>query len=144
MLNEECSRLVTVFSFVNSALDICDLGLPVDRSQFCISCTLLRGPWSCPWTVPASVFWTHPTSPSFFPSAWKINSLQQLDVWFPDDKKGWKTKTTSGTVTTFCSCTDSICGSELLHTEISCKWFWTSLTWVYFRKNTPCTLPKIS
>lgn len=64
----------TACSFLNSALAIRDWGLPVVRSQFCICWTLEAGPCSCPWTVPASVFWTHPTSPSFLPSDCKHNT----------------------------------------------------------------------
>uniref|UniRef100_A0A0E9VGX9 Uncharacterized protein n=1 Tax=Anguilla anguilla TaxID=7936 RepID=A0A0E9VGX9_ANGAN len=55
--------------FWNSALTICDLGLPVVLSHSCICLTLELGPWSCPCTVPASVFCTQPTKPNFFPSA---------------------------------------------------------------------------
>lgn len=85
MLKDECSRFLIAFSFLNSALIMCDLGLPVDFSHSCISFTLLCGPCSCPSTVPASVFWTHPTRPSFFPSAWMKENVvlenMALFIW---------------------------------------------------------------
>lgn len=153
MLKEEYSRQSSVFSFLNSALVMCDLGLPVDFNHSCISFTVRRGPCSCPWTVPASVFWTHPTRPSFFPSAWKMKhceirswrsllmeNMAVMGHWEGSFSKrcftGWALNTVKSYTSKHCT--------RPIHEHTAHVYVTVKLTWVYFRKNTPCTLPKIS